>query len=318
MPSIDPTTFSQAYLITACLLAGSQAYSASPEDLEWLNDLPADTRAINSRGLSDDAIPALSRFTDLNFLNFRTGWGAEDARITDVGLSRLAEIDLPNLRRLDLGYCQNITDAGLEHVAEIETLNLLFLMACDGITDQGLRHLAKMDHLETLDLRGCKGISDAGLEQLAAMTNLKFLRLGGCKNVSAQAVQKLQQALPGCNVDKNDREWAYHTAAQTQVFNPASLVIGGSIILVGFLSVIAYIPLQLFAVWKLKGGLRIAAFIPIPIMALVLAVTVAAYVAESNLWPIYMIFCSPIAVIFLAVLLIASRASTARKAESMA
>jgi hypothetical protein len=316
MRAICRTRLSQATLLSVALLAGGCGHPASPEDAEALRNLPADTRSIAARRLSDDAIPALVRFKHLSFLSFRLGRGGTDARISDVGLSRLAQLDLPTLTWLDLASCQNVTDVGLKHVAEIESLERLALNACQGITDEGLRHLATMDHLQLLDLRGCQGISDIGLEELAVMTNLRWLRLGGCENVSEEAVGKLQRVLPNCNVGKDDTEWSQHTPIPK--LHPVTLLVGGAIMLIGLLSAIIYIPIQVLAVRKLKGGLRIAAIVPIPIMVLVLGITVEAYLAESNLWWYYMILLSPIAAIFLAALLIAGRVLTRREGGSTA
>ena len=194
--------YAGSILLILFLTGGTHVPSANPKDAEAVKGLPADIVAMYARDLSDDAIPELARFAELTTLNFGSGWKARDAQITDVGLSRLAHLELPRLRWLSLSHCQHVGDAGVEHVAEMKTLVMLRLSECDGVTDQALRHIAKMDHLETLDLRGCDGISDAGLEHLAEMSNLKWLSLGGCKNLSNAAVLKLQRELPNCTVSQ--------------------------------------------------------------------------------------------------------------------
>jgi hypothetical protein len=33
---------------------------------------------------------------------------------------------------------------------------------------------------------------------------------GGCPNVTTNAVAKLQRALPGAKIEKDEREWSFH------------------------------------------------------------------------------------------------------------
>ncbi len=308
---------SPANLVGALLIAASRVNAATPADLEWLKSLPSDTESIKARGLSDDLIPELARFTRLRMLDFQSGSGVADCKVTDAGLSRLAGLDLPRLQILQLGSCDRLTDAGIEHIARIESLTSLSLYACPGVTDAGLGYIANLDLLEGLDLRGCEGISDAGLDRLAAMQNLKVLRLGGCTNISLEAVAGLRSRMPGCNVIKDDDMWAHQVSTGAQFRNLSKsgrwsgpMVMGASLAIIGFLSALLYIPLQVFALWKMRGGRRVTALIPVPVMAVVIGVTLVALMQESNLWPIVMIFCSPFAVAFLVILLVASRAAT--------
>ena len=74
-----------------------------------------------------------------------------------------------------------------------------------------------------------------------------------------------------------------------------------------------YVVLQVVVVWKLAGVLRILAWIPVPIMILVVKETIEAYQAESNLWPLAMIFGGPIAAVYLAVLLVVDKVRARRR-----
>ena len=65
-----------------------------------------------------------------------------------------------------------------------------------------------------------------------------------------------------------------------------------------------YLALQVFALMKLRGIWRIVALVPVPIQILVLASTVEAYRAESNLWPIGLIASGTAASVALALLLL--------------
>lgn len=64
-----------------------------------------------------------------------------------------------------------------------------------------------------------------------------------------------------------------------------------------------YLVLQAISALVLSGKLRVISLIPIPFMLVVSVVTVLALQSQSNMWPIWLILLSPIAVIFLLVVL---------------
>ena len=64
------------------------------------------------------------------------------------------------------------------------------------------------------------------------------------------------------------------------------------------LSFTVYLILQIGAILSLQGRMRKLVALPIPIMALVIITTIVGYKQQSNLWPIYLIFVSPIAILF--------------------
>ncbi len=275
----DAAHFLLAILVAVLLAAASRI----PADLEELNDLPSDTDVIQARWLSEDLIPELARFTRLRMLDFESGQGARDSQITDAGLSQLARLDLPHLQILDLGYCDHFTSTGLQHVAQIDSLIHLGLAACRGVTDEGLSHIAKMDRLEALDLRGCDGISDAGLEELVGMRSLRALLLGGCTNISLEAVDELRRRMPNCKVDKDDQRWATQVSMNAQALSPRTVPLGMRVVvaLIGLLGML-YIPLQAFALWRMKGYRRIIALVPLAPMVVVIGYSIAALLQESN------------------------------------
>jgi hypothetical protein len=67
----------------------------------------------------------------------------------------------------------------------------------------------------------------------------------------------------------------------------------------------AYVALQCLALLTLKRQWWIGALIPLPFMIWLLVVTLQAYQAQSNIWPIFMILISPFVALLLAVLEIA-------------
>jgi hypothetical protein len=62
-----------------------------------------------------------------------------------------------------------------------------------------------------------------------------------------------------------------------------------------------YLIAQTIALLRLRGQTRMWAAVPIPFMAVVLYVTLDAFAQQSNLWPIVMIFASPVALAYVLV-----------------
>lgn len=85
------------------------------------------------------------------------------------------------------------------------------------------------------------------------------------------------------------------------------LVGGGLIVLVGFASAIAYVPLQVHTCRKWRGGWRVMACLPLLLMIPVLGSTAYAFAKQSNLWPILLIFAAPVGTAYLIVLVVARR-----------
>jgi hypothetical protein len=72
-------------------------------------------------------------------------------------------------------------------------------------------------------------------------------------------------------------------------------------------SIPTYFIVQIVALWRLRGGWRVAAAIPAGPAALVLAHAIVAYSAGSNLFPLWMIFTCPPALIYLLIVLVSRR-----------
>lgn len=78
---------------------------------------------------------------------------------------------------------------------------ILFVILADTrMTDAGLKHLTGLTKLRRLDVNGTK-VTDAGLVHLQGLSQLQELTLSGNK-VTAQGVNKLQQALPKCKIQR--------------------------------------------------------------------------------------------------------------------
>jgi len=74
-----------------------------------------------------------------------------------------------------------------------------------------------------------------------------------------------------------------------------------------WLAVPLYVVLQ--AVALARPGGRLAAAVPLAVMVPVFAFTGVSLALQSNLWPLLLLMASPVAVLYLAVVLLARRAS---------
>jgi hypothetical protein len=63
-----------------------------------------------------------------------------------------------------------------------------------------------------------------------------------------------------------------------------------------------YVCAQIASLFVLRRRFLKLALIPIPIMAAVLVVTYSGYMLKSNLWPIWLIVTSPVALLYLVAL----------------
>jgi hypothetical protein len=61
----------------------------------------------------------------------------------------------------------------------------------------------------------------------------------------------------------------------------------------------AYFFLQYFTLARYRGGWRIAALVPLVVMAPIVGHAILAFLAVSNLWPLLLILVSPIAFLYL-------------------
>jgi hypothetical protein len=119
--------------------------------------------------------------------------------VTDGGLKELA--GLGRLRTLDLRFT-GVTDAGMKELRRFADLKHLGLTHTD-VGVLGLEELPRLTSLETLDLMETR-VRVADLMRLASLGRLKELNVAGLRGgeASDEAVRALQQALPGCRIDR--------------------------------------------------------------------------------------------------------------------
>lgn len=83
--------------------------------------------------------------------------------------------------------------------------------------------------------------------------------------------------------------------------DPATGTDGFDEIALLFLSVPGYVLLQLGLARWTSGGWRKAALVPALLMVPIIGFTVLAFAAQSNLWPLLLLFASPVACLYLIV-----------------
>lgn len=123
--------------------------------------------------------------------NFRL----KGSEVTDKTLEPLK--DLGSVIELRLGTTK-VTDAGLAALEKLTHLQVLSL-ELTGVTDAGLARLKNLPNLVYLNLYGTQ-VTDAGLEHLKGLKHLRSLYLWQSK-VTPEGAKKLQEALPGCEVN---------------------------------------------------------------------------------------------------------------------
>ena len=69
-----------------------------------------------------------------------------------------------------------------------------------------------------------------------------------------------------------------------------------------WLTIPAYLVVQVIALRRSSGGTRIAAALPLFVMVPVFVHAALAFAHESNLWPLLMLFASPVALLYVGVI----------------
>lgn len=122
-----------------------------------------------------------------------------DTSISDYGVAVFE--GHPRLQELDLAKTK-ITDRSLEVLATLPELQRLNLCGTN-ITDEGLEAVKGMP-LRSLNLQGT-GLSDAAIATVASFKHLETLKILNSE-FSAAGIARLQAALPGCTIIRQQQE----------------------------------------------------------------------------------------------------------------
>ncbi len=174
----------------------------------WTGDPAASPPA--GRFVSDDDLIQVGRLAQLRSLFFNY------SNLSDDGLKHLTA--LRSLEELELKRA-NVSDAGLVHIGRIRSLTYLSLQQTN-VTGSGLIHLRGLQNLTQMSLQSTP-LVDGSLGPLAELPNLQYLDLDltlitdasiedlvRLKSLTALSVmglseggmERLQQALPNCEV----------------------------------------------------------------------------------------------------------------------
>ena len=170
-----------------------------------------------------------NRFAAKAFAPLGTLANLERLDCNDVGLGNAHAgflSGLSALQELRLWDNPGLGDAAVQHIARCSRLQTLWL-ARTRVTNDGLGRLADLGELEVLDIRktrvtaeglaalsrlplkrlelGSKRLTEDAIEPLSTMHGLRTLVLTKDTPISAAGVERLQRALPDCEVTK--RTW---------------------------------------------------------------------------------------------------------------
>ncbi len=81
-----------------------------------------------------------------------------------------------------------------------------------------------------------------------------------------------------------------------------------------WLTILAYVVVQVVALMRSSRGSRLAASLPLFVMVPVFVYAAVGLVQGSNLWPLLMLFASPIALLYVAVVALMARRPSTLKA----
>lgn len=152
---------------------------------------PAEAAAVATLAKAGVNVRPLAQNIPWTEANFRLmGTNITDAQIAPIK-------DLPSLVELRLGNTR-VTDESLALLDSLPNLQVLSL-ELTSVTDAGVAHVKNLPNLTYLNLYGT-AVTDAIFEHLRDKKHLRSLYLWQTK-VTAEAVKKMQEALPGLDIN---------------------------------------------------------------------------------------------------------------------
>ena len=142
-----------------------------------------------------DIFPLLSRFPNLGKINLSRSKIITWIFFLDLKMSGLRTLGnyCPELKSLDLSFCNQITELSFLTLPKLTSLNLRNYQE---FTDAGLEFLAKKyPNLQSLNLSGCKKITDQGIS-LLTLPELTDLNLIDCTGLTDAGLKTLATNCP--------------------------------------------------------------------------------------------------------------------------
>ncbi|MFZ0738774.1 MAG: hypothetical protein WA002_01220 [Candidatus Acidiferrales bacterium] len=150
----------------------------------------------------------------------------------------------------------------------------------------------KPQHVDTIVITAMDGHSETPLAQTGVASDLTWTGVkSATRRAPADWVTRMQ-------AEQSRREKAAFAANMNRPVQWRT----SAIFLVVMLSIPTYFILQIVLLWRMHDGWRKVVAIPVVPMAIVVAYTIYAYLDGSNLFPLVLIFTSPVALIYLLVI----------------
>ncbi len=198
--SLDEKSVDSSLIRAICGLSqlkglGLENSGVDDDDVRQLATLQLEhLNLVHNAELTNEGIAALGEMTSLKGLYIHSSRNITDTCMASVGkLTQLEDLLIHNTK---------ITDEGLVHLKSLPNLKRLYLPA--QTTHRALEYLKELKELRILYIES-EHISDQGLVSLTLLTNLEQLYLEQA-NVSLEARQRLQAALPECEIIWPDSE----------------------------------------------------------------------------------------------------------------
>ena len=181
--------------------------SISDEQVGQLSSLKLRMIDLRNTNITDTGLTHLAQIQSLVDIQL------EKSKITDVGVQKLADLDLksfnanyctsisnrslavlaamPSLEQVQLDYTK-INDEGMAVLAATSRLKRLRIRGVD-VTGDGLIHIAQLKGLSRLNLRDTS-LDDAGLTVIAALPALDWLDISECRLATPDGLAQLGKA----------------------------------------------------------------------------------------------------------------------------
>jgi hypothetical protein len=178
-----------AWLICV-LLAACGKYPETAQTQADIDRTPSSATMIRIPRLPVEAYPALSKFKELQRIEFydADGTGADDKRLRALG-----QLQLPKLRDISLLNCPAVTDDGIEALAGFKSLIYLQLEGTS-ITDRSMEIIAGRMSLVGFNVANCKGITSRGLLRVIESSTLQELTFSAGNISEAQIIDLINHA----------------------------------------------------------------------------------------------------------------------------
>ncbi len=149
---------------------------------------------------SYDEIAALPGKSGIEVLRIRASYSDAMPSLEDYDNLVAVDLTMPRFDDSNPG-----ADAVIREIAQCPTLQGLNVPAA-GVTNRGVQELSRLPNIRKIELSGNSRITDDGLMYLESAKSLQRIVLWDTA-VTREGVERLQKALPHCDIDWTERSW---------------------------------------------------------------------------------------------------------------